>query len=153
MKKRGIALITIVILIGFVVMLGAGFYIFIQKFTAERIEEVTQDEECQDISIKILEACYDGTQIKIKVESKGSRSVDNGFLVRIKGEEGVLVPSLPNTVLEGLNINNIIIFYNEEDIGLHGEPKEIEVMPKIKKEDGSPDVCSLQSEKSPISTC
>ena len=149
MPKGEGSLITVILLIGFTILLGITIYLFTQKITAEQIDDVTQDEGCTDISIKILEACYD-TQIKIKVESKTSLPIDKGFLIKVKGEKTSIVPSLPPfAVLEGLNIEEISTPYMSD----MGAITEVEVIPKIRKNDGSQIICPLKAEKHSIIAC
>jgi len=155
MNSRGLALITVILLVAFVIVLSAGFYVFVNKFTSERIEEVTEDEGCNDVSIKILEACYNSNdkESKIKIESKGSRAINNGFLIITTDINGktTRTPSPYLTSLESLNIIEITVSNTEE--GMDDQLKEIEVIPKIKNEDDSQSVCPLQAEKIQITPC
>src|SRR3989344_4349624 len=146
MNKKGLSLIAVIILIAFVVSLGLSVYLFSKRLTSERIEEVEQKESCLDVNIKILDACYttsENAAIKIKIESKSSGKIDKGFLIKIVGDIDEVIPSLPFTILEGLNIEEISIPYEEE----MGSLKEVQAIPKIRTEDGSQVICNLQSDK------
>jgi len=147
--EKGVGnLIAVVLLVLLTITVGTTTFLFLKKFTAERIEEVEEEDDCDGVSIKIIDACYD-SEIKIKVESKSSQKVDKGFLVEVDGENDMVIPSLPFTLLESFHIEEIKIPY-EQELGILNEVK---LIPKIRREDGSQIVCSIQSEKSPISRC
>ncbi len=153
MNKRGLSLLAVIILIGFVVSLGVVVYLYLKNFTSKSIDEVAQEEACLTVNIRILEACYSNTpedsNIKVKIESKSSRKIDKGFLLRLIGEKETLVPSLPFTVLDGLSIEDIVVPYSLD----MGELNQVKVLPKIKNDDGSQVVCSLQADQHDISIC
>ena len=149
MEKGEASLIVLILLISLVIMLGTGTYIFIKKFTSERIDEVDSDDVCSDITIKIIDACYTETQLKIKVESQSAKKIDKGFLIKVSGQIEELLPTGPFTELEGFNIEELIIPYGAKE----GEINEVNLIPKIQREDGSQVVCSIKSEKHVLSTC
>ena len=156
MDKRGIsAIIAIAVLIGFVIVTGGIVWIYIQKFSSERLEEVGSSEACSELNIEILEACYSvvntgDDSIKVRIESKSSRIVDKGFLIRIFGDGEELIPSTPFTELQGFNIEDVVVFYDDSEVGA---VKKVEVIPKVKLEDGRQLVCSLQSDTFNVIEC
>ncbi len=149
MYKRGVEFISVVILIGFVMIMAGIVFLFVNKIVSKNIEDVSRDAECNDVSIKILNACYDDKDIKINIESKSIRDIDNGFLFRVYGDKNEVLPSLPFTILKGLNIQDVVVPY---DISL-GDLNEIEVIPKIRKVNGDQVICSLQSDKKSVVFC
>ena len=156
MNKRGIsAIIATVILIAFVIIIGGIVWIYIQRFSSEQLEDIGDDEACFDLNINIVEACYtiinpgDDT-IRIKVESESTQEVDSGFLVRIFGGSEMLAPSEPFTKLKGFNVVDIEVPYDSSKIGT---VDKVEVIPKVRREDGSQIVCSLQSDTFNVIGC
>lgn len=146
---RGVSnLVTLVILVALVFFIGTTVYLFSQRITIERIQDIDKDKICNDISIRIREACYD-TQIRIKVESQTQKEINNGFIIRVFGDNPVSIPSGPFTVLEGLNIKDILVPYEEE----MGHIKEITLIPKVKNEEGEQIICDLKSDKIAINPC
>ncbi len=141
-------LLALIILVALVFFIGATVYLFSQRITIERIQDIDKDKICNDISIRILEACYD-SQIRIRVESQAQKQIDNGFIIRVFGDNPTSIPSLPFTVLEGLNIKDILVPYEEE----MGQISEIMLIPKVKNEEGEQIVCDLKSDKISINPC
>lgn len=149
MQKRGMEIISVLLLISLVVILAAAVYIFAIRITKEGIGETEQDEECFKANIKIQSACYNSNDIIIKVENQNPEEIDNGFLIRIFGDQSSVIPSPPLTKLEGLNIQEIIVPYHQA----MGTLNEVEVIPKIKKENEEQSICSLQAAKISLSSC
>ena len=141
-------LLSVIILVALVFFIGATVYLFSQRITIERIQDIDKDKICDDISIRILEACYD-SQIKIKVESQAQKEINNGFIIRIFGDNPTSIPSMPFTILEGLNIKDILVPYEEQI----GQIREIVLIPKVKNENGEQVICDLKSDKIAINPC
>ena len=148
MTKGQGSLLAIVLIIAFTVIIGATTYLFSQRITEERIEEVEENQDCSNINIKILEACFDA-QIRIKLESKTSKQIDKGFLIRTIGDTTFTIPSLPFTVLDGLDIEDIIVPYNTEMNNI----QEIMVIPKIRDFNGEQSICYTKADKTAINPC
>ena len=148
MDTRGASLLMVVLSIFLVIIIFVAGYVLIQQFISKEEEVISEGEECLELQIEVVKACYD-SEVKVTVRSDSSQAVDNGFLLRLIGEEDVVVPALPFIVLEDFDTIELSVPYTED----LGELERVIVIPRLEREDGSQIVCSRQSDEALFVDC
>lgn len=146
-NKRGVSpLIATVLLISFAVALGS--------IVLNLSRTLHFWDECSEISMKIREideaqACYFGkgkkSLIHLIVRNNGNRDID-GLGIWITGEKGSQLQEFNYPPIEMGKVFNTKYNPAYYDYSSHGRIKNIQIFPKVKKEDAL-EVCTRSSIK------
>jgi len=131
-EKRGLSnVVTTVLFILLIVILAGGLWIGISKVIKNTaLEEQEEILNCvQDVKLEILDVCYSGNLLKMKLKNKKSVILGDFFLVQMTYEDGNMetIPTAYHTYLQGYEVKEIIVPYYEGVV-------KIKIVPKIEKQ-------------------
>lgn len=147
--KRGLSpLISVILLIGFTILLGT--LIFQSSFFDNTIGGATEIYDktlyCETINFNIKSGCYEDN-ISLLIENVGEVKLENGFKVKIFLDDEIIdIPTFPDIVIDKFASKNVDLFFDLD------KEARIELIPRIK--DGETiDYCADSSESFILKEC
>ncbi|MAG50105.1 hypothetical protein CL621_00510 [archaeon] len=155
-KKRGISpLITAILLLGLVISLVTVVIVWSQrniKSTMGKAEESQVKLSCvTDVGFDIIDACYTSIAndevIQIKIKNNKDKPLNSGFMLMFRDgiNKNIMKASYPFTKeVKAYETTTFFTSLPNIDLLPKDEIKEITVIPKIKSEELTPEICLHQ---------